>query len=187
MSTNILPRTLALTLAFGFTPAAMLAPAHATDGRTAAQMCVDRDDCTITPGANGSFTLTLDGGGVIWCPDVNGECVVVSPDTGKVGQAPVAVPITKTPVAAAPGNPVTKTPGCRSAIIPRHPSRSVRRRSCFTRSRFTTSRSCFTRSPFTASQSCFILSTTNRSACPPLRSSSCAAAGTNGEVKPAAH
>lgn len=118
MSTNILPRTLALTLAFGFTPAAMLAPAHATDGRTAAQMCVDRDDCTITPGANGSFTLTLDGGGVIWCPDVNGQCVVVSPDTGKVGQAPVAVPITKTPVAAAPGNPVTKTP----APVGNHPT-----------------------------------------------------------------
>ena len=50
MSTNILPRALAVTLAFGFTSAAMLAPAHATDGRTAAQMCIDRDDCTITPG-----------------------------------------------------------------------------------------------------------------------------------------
>ncbi len=105
------------------------------------------------------------------------------PDTGKVGQAPVAAPITKTPVAAAPlnpttGNPVTKThrlPLARiqfpPAIIPRHPSRSVRRQSCFTRSRFT------------ASRSFFILSTTNRPACPPLRSSSCAAAGTDGEVK----
>jgi hypothetical protein len=118
MSTNILPRALAVTLAFGLTSAAMLAPAHATDGRTAAQMCIDRDDCTITPGPNGSFVLTLDGGGVIWCPDVNGECVVVSPDQGKVGQSPVAAPITKTPVAAVPGNPVTKTP----APVGNHPT-----------------------------------------------------------------
>jgi hypothetical protein len=118
MSTNILPRALAVTLAVGFTSAAMLAPAHATDGRTAAQMCIDRDDCTITPVGNGSFTLTLDGGGIIWCPDVNGQCILVVPDIGKVGQSPVAAPITKTPVAAAPGNPVTKTP----APIGTHPS-----------------------------------------------------------------
>ena len=107
-----LPRTLALTLAFGFTSAAMLAPAHATNGRAAAQMCIERDDCTITPDPNGvSFTITLDGGGVIWCPDVNGECVVVSPDKGKVGQSPIAAPIAKTPVAAAPVNPTTQSLG----------------------------------------------------------------------------
>ncbi|MFZ2068322.1 MAG: hypothetical protein WAV27_20305 [Xanthobacteraceae bacterium] len=124
-TTTILPRTLALTLAFGFTSAAMLAPAHATDGRTAAQMCINRDDCTITPGPNGSFVLTLDGGGVIWCPDVNGECVVVSPDTRKVGQAPVAAPIGKSPVAAAPPNPTTGSPvptGTHPAPTGNHPT-----------------------------------------------------------------
>ena len=118
MSTNILPRALAVTLAVGFTSAAMLAPAHATDGRTAAQMCIDRDDCTITPVGNGSFALTLDGGGIIWCPDVNGQCILVVPDTGKVGQAPVAPPIAKTPVAAAPLNPTTGS----SASTGTHPA-----------------------------------------------------------------
>jgi hypothetical protein len=110
MSTNILPRALALTLAFGFTSAAMLVPAHATNGRTAAQACILRDDCSISINPNGTFTIVLDGGGVIWCPDLKGQCVVVSPDKGKVGQSPVAAPIGKTPVAAAPVNPVTKNP-----------------------------------------------------------------------------
>jgi hypothetical protein len=123
-----LPRTLALTLAFGFTSAAMLAPAHATNGRAAAQMCIERDDCTITPDPNGvSFRITLDGGGVIWCPDVNGECVVVSPDKGKVGQSPIAAPIAKTPVAAAPVNPTTGSPaptGTHPAPIGKHPTSS---------------------------------------------------------------
>ncbi len=125
MSTTILPRALALTLAFGFSSAAMLAPAHATDGRTIAQACVDRDDCSIDIWPNGSFTITLDGGGVIWCPDLNGQCVVVSPDTGKVGQAPVAAPIAKTPVAAVPLNPTTGSPaptGAHPAPTGTHPA-----------------------------------------------------------------
>ncbi len=117
-TTTILPRALALTLAFGFSSAAMLAPAHATDGRTVAQSCINRDDCSIDIWPNGSFTVILDGGGVIWCPDLNGQCVVVSPDTGKVGQAPVAAPIAKTPVAAAPLNPTTGSP----APTGRHPA-----------------------------------------------------------------
>jgi len=116
MLTN-LSRPLALTLTLGLASIAMLAPAHATDGRTVAQSCIDRDDCSITIGANGTFTITFDGGGVIWCPSLDGECIVVSPDTGKVGKSPVAAPISKTPVAAAPGNPVTKNP----TPIARHP------------------------------------------------------------------
>jgi len=115
MSINTLPRALALTLALGTTAAAMLTPAHATNGRTAAQECIDRDDCTITPyGDSGAFIITLDGGGVIYCGSVNDECVVVSPDTGKRGKpAPVATPITKTPVPnAGPtgGEPVSNHP-----------------------------------------------------------------------------
>lgn len=117
MLTN-LSRPLALTLTLGLTSIAMLAPAHATDGRTVAQSCIDRDDCSLTIGNNGTFTIVYDGGGVIWCPSLDGQCVVVSPDIGKVGKSPVAAPISKTPVAAAPGNPVTKNP----APIGRHPT-----------------------------------------------------------------
>jgi hypothetical protein len=117
MSTKILPRALALTLALGTTAAAMLTPAHAVDGRTVAQECVNRDDCSIQiwPGDNGgAFTVTFDGGGTIYCPSVNGQCVVVSPDTGKGGRpAPVATPITKTPApnaGPAGGRPVSNNP-----------------------------------------------------------------------------
>lgn len=116
MLTN-LSRPLALTLTLGLASIAMLAPAHATDGRTVAQSCINRDDCSIAIGANGTFTIVFDGGGVIWCPSLDGECVVVSPDIGKIGKSPIAAPIGKTPVAAAPGNPVTKNP----APIGRHP------------------------------------------------------------------
>jgi hypothetical protein len=108
MSINIFPRALAVTLALGFTSTAMLSPAHALSGRAAAQACINRDDCHIDiwPGSSGAFTITLDGGGVIYCPSLNGECVVVSPDVGKIGQQPpVAAPINKTPVGAAPANP----------------------------------------------------------------------------------
>jgi hypothetical protein len=115
MSTITLPRALALTLALGTTAAAMLTPAHATNGRTAAQECIDRDDCTITPyGDSGAFIITLDGGGVIYCGSVNDECVVVSPDTGKGrNPAPVAAPISKTPAPNAgptDGRPVSSNP-----------------------------------------------------------------------------
>ena len=65
-------------------------------------------------GDPGAFIITLDGGGVIYCGSVNDECVVVSPDTGKRGEpAPVATPITKTPVPnAGPvgGRPVSNHP-----------------------------------------------------------------------------
>jgi len=56
---------------------------------------------------------------VIWCPSLKGQCVVVSPDKGKVGQQPpVAPPISKTPVAAAPGNPKGGSP----APVVNHPA-----------------------------------------------------------------
>jgi hypothetical protein len=89
----------------------MVAPAHATNGRTVILACVNRDDCSIDVQPSGTFTITLDGGGIIWCPSLKGECVVVTPDKGKVGQSPVAAPIAKTPVAAAPLNPTTGNPG----------------------------------------------------------------------------
>jgi hypothetical protein len=116
MSTKTLPRALALTLALGTTAAATLTPAHATNGRTVAQECVDRDDCSIQilPGDDGAFTVTFDGGGIIYCPSVNDECVVVSPDKGNGGRpAPVATPITKTPgpnAGPTGGRPVSNNP-----------------------------------------------------------------------------
>lgn len=125
MSTNILPRALALTLAFGFISAAMLAPAHATDGRTVVLACINRDDCSIDVLPSGTFTIILDGGGIIWCPGLKGECIVVSPDIGKVGQSPVAAPIAKTPVAAAPLSPTAGSPaptGTHPAPVSNHPT-----------------------------------------------------------------
>ena len=106
--------SLALTLTIGATAATTMTPAYATDGRTAAQKCINRDDCHLSPAnADGSFTIVFDGGGVIWCPDVNGQCVVVSPDVKKGGKPfPTAgVPIGKTLGTNAPGrNPVNSNP-----------------------------------------------------------------------------
>ena len=163
-----LPRTLALTLASRLYLSRDVAPAHATNGRAAAQMCIERDDCTITPDPNGvSFTITLDGGGVIWCPDVNGECVVVSPDKGKVGRHPSPPQSPRRPSlqhrstrqleVRRPQVPIRRP----SANIPRHPSRSAVPQSCFIRFRSTIIR---------------FQSTTSRSVSPPLRLYSSAAA-----------
>jgi hypothetical protein len=119
MSTKALPHVLALMLAFGITTAANLAHAN---GRTIAQACVERDDCSIDiwPGDSGAFTIILAGGGVIYCPSLNGQCVVVSPDhTNNGNRAPVAKPISGMPVAnAGPngGRPVGSHP-----IPPRSP------------------------------------------------------------------
>ena len=112
MSTKTLSRAFALMLAIGATATLSLTPAHA-NGRTVAQTCINRDDCKISPpNADGSFTIVLDGGGVIWCPSLDGECVVVSPDTVK-GSNPrgpiVAAPISTRLPPKAPG-PVTVPP-----------------------------------------------------------------------------
>jgi len=105
MSSKILSGAFALMLAIGATATLSLTPAYATDGRTAAQTCIDRDDCSMSLGDNGSFTIVFDGGGVIWCPSLDGECVVVSPDVGRVNR--------HGPIVAAPISPVQapKLPG----------------------------------------------------------------------------
>jgi hypothetical protein len=84
-----------LASTLGFATAATLTPAHAKSGSEAIEACIDNDECHFHGNSDGSISIVFDGGGVIWCPSLDGECVVVSPTVVKEGPpSSVAAPIT---------------------------------------------------------------------------------------------
>ena len=88
-------RAVVLASTLGFATAATLSPAHAKSGRDAVLACIDNDECSFHGNDDGSIVIVFDGGGVIWCPGLDGECVVVSPTVAKGGTpSPIAAPIT---------------------------------------------------------------------------------------------
>jgi hypothetical protein len=97
-----------LASVLGFATAATLTPAHAKSGSEAIEACIDNDECHFHGNDDGSISIVFDGGGVIWCPSLDGECVVVSPTVVKGTPSPVAAPIAApiTPGQNAGGLPV---------------------------------------------------------------------------------